>query len=107
MALLGWRLSVYPSYLCEWFVPAEQNPFAYNGSNLTSACEAWNQVSDLETARLHAFEVQSALMKDLPIVPLFVGVQYDAYRNVNYPFSEVVDGLTGLYGAPALAIPIP
>lgn len=107
MALLGWRLSVYPSYLCEWFVPAEQNPFAYNGSNLTSACEAWNQVSDLETARLHAFEVQSALMKDLPIVPLYVGVQYDAYRNVRYPFSEVVDGLTGLYGASALAIPIP
>ena len=107
MALLGWRLSVYPSYLCEWFVLAEQNAFAYNESNLMSACEAWNQVSDMEMARLHAFEVQSALMKDLPLVPLYVGVRYDAYRNMRYPFSEVVDGLTGLYGAPALAIPIP
>jgi ABC-type transport system substrate-binding protein len=107
MALLGWRLSVYPSYLCEWFVSAEQNPFAYNGSNLTSACEAWNQANDLETAKLHAFEVQSILMQDLPLVPLYVSVQYDAYRNVRYPFSEVIDGLTGLYGAPALAKPIP
>jgi len=107
MALLGWRLSVYPSYLCEWFVPAEQNPFVYNGSNLVSACEAWNQVNDLERAKIHAFEVQSILMQDLPLMPLFVAVRYDAYRNVRYPFSEVVDGLTGLYGAPALAIPIP
>ena len=107
MALLGWSLSVYPSYLCDWFLPSEQNPFGYYGSNLTAACEAWNQVSDLETAKTHANEVQSILMRDLPLIPLYTGVRVDAYRNVRYPFAEVVDGLGDLYGAPALAIPIP
>jgi peptide/nickel transport system substrate-binding protein len=115
MALLGWRLSAYPSYLCEWFMPLDQNPFAYNGSKsalggderLESACEAWSQVSDLDMARAYAFEVQSALMADLPLIPLYTSVRVDAYRNIRYPFAKVVDGLGFLYGAPELVIPIP
>lgn len=115
MALLGWRLGAYPAYLCEWFTPSDRNPFAYNGSRpvvsrdegLTSMCEAWAQVSDMETAKVQAFDIQSILMQDLPLIPLYAGVRVDAYRNIHYPFAEVADGLGGLYGAPALAIPIP
>lgn len=107
MALLGWRLSAYPAYLCDWFTPLGQNPFAYNGSRQGSACEAWAQVNDLDMAKTHAFEVQSALMQDLPLIPLYANVRVDAYRNVRYPFGEVIDGLGGLYGAPAVAIPVP
>jgi ABC-type transport system substrate-binding protein len=107
MALLGWRLSAYPSYLCDWFMPAGQNPFAYNGINQGFACEAWAQANDLETAKMYAFEVQSALAQDLPLIPLYANVRVDAYRNIRYPFTHVIDGLGGLYGAPALAIPIP
>ena len=107
MALLGWRLSAYPAYLCEWFMPSEQNPFSYNGSRLKSACEAWGQTSDLEQAKAHVSEIQSILMGDLPLIPIYAEVRYDAYRNIRYPFDNVVDGLSGLYGAPALAIPIP
>ena len=107
MALLAWRLSAYPSYLCGWFLPLEQNPFAYGGSSLTSACEAWSQTNDLDMARNHAFEVQSVLMHDLPLIPLYSDVRVDAYRNIQYPFSKLVDGLGGLYGAPGLAMPIP
>jgi ABC-type transport system substrate-binding protein len=107
MALLGWRLSAYPAYLCDWFMPSGQNPFAYSGSSHGAACEAWAQVNDLDMAKTHAFEVQSALMQDLPLIPLYANVRVDAYRNVRYPFAEVIDGLGWLYGAPALAIPVP
>jgi ABC-type transport system substrate-binding protein len=115
MALLGWRLSAYPAYLCGWFVPSDRSPFAYNGSNptqdgaegLVSVCESWGQTSDLEVARSFAFEVQSILMQDLPLIPLYVEVRVDAYRNVHFPFTSVIDGLGGLYGAPALAMPNP
>jgi ABC-type transport system substrate-binding protein len=115
MALLGWRLSTYPSYLCEWFQPWEQNPFVYSGDGLAlsegeglkSVCEAWSQSSELEMAKLHAFEAQTILMHDLPLIPLYSGVRFDAYRNIHYPFTEVIDGLGGLYGALELAIPIP
>jgi peptide/nickel transport system substrate-binding protein len=115
LALLGWHLSAYPSYLCEWFMPLDRNPFAYNGSRptlgggerLVSVCEAWSQTSDLETAKAYAFEVQSALMENLPLIPLYTSVRVDAYRNIRYPFAKIVDGLGCLYGAPGLAIPVP
>ncbi|MBN1450374.1 MAG: hypothetical protein JW963_05105 [Anaerolineales bacterium] len=107
MALLGWRLSAYPAYLCEWFTPSEENPFAYNGSRLQSECEAWGQTSDLEGARAHVSEIQFVLMQDLPLIPLYTGMRIDAYRNIRYPFDKFVDGLSGLYAAPALAIPNP
>lgn len=107
MALLGWHLSAYPSYLCDWFLPWDGNPFAYNGDGLKPACDAWAQSSDVETARAYASEVQSILISDLPLIPLYSDVRIDAYRNVRYPFSGVIDGLGGLYGAPDLAIPIP
>lgn len=107
LALLGWRLSAYPAYLCGWFTPSGENPFAYNGTGLKSACEALEATSDLQLAKNHVFEIQSILMQDLPIIPLYAAIRYDAYRNVRYPFDTVVDGLAGLYAAPALAIPIP
>jgi len=105
MAVLGWHLSAYPSYLCDWFEPSEQNPFIYSGSNHRSACEAWAQVNDLGLAKSYAFEAQSILVQQLPLIPLYANARFDAYRNVHYPFTEVVDGLGGLYGAPELAIP--
>jgi ABC-type transport system substrate-binding protein len=107
LALLGWRLSAYPSYLCEWFMPSEEGPFAYTGSRLEAECEAWETTSDLEQAKAHVSEIQSILMQDLPLIPLYTEMRTDAYRNVHYPFEYVVDGLSGLYGAPGLAIPIP
>lgn len=107
MAILGWRLSTYPAYLCDWFLPLAQSPFAYGGSRLGSACEAWAQTGDLELARAQAFDIQSTLSQDLPLIPLYSEIRVDAYRNVSYPFNNVVDGLGGLYGAPSLAIPNP
>jgi ABC-type transport system substrate-binding protein len=107
LTLLGWRLSAYPAYLCDWFTPSDGNSFAYNGSRLTSACEAWRQTSNLEEARAHVSDIQAILAQDLPLIPLYTGMRVDAYQNIRYPFGEVVDGLSGLYAAPALAIPIP
>ncbi|MFZ5819410.1 MAG: ABC transporter substrate-binding protein [Chloroflexota bacterium] len=107
LAVLGWRLSDYPAYLCDWFTPPGQNPFAYSGSRLKSACEAWGGTGDLEQAQARAVEVQSILMEELPLIPLYVETRYDAYRNLRYPFTSIVDGLGGLYGAPEEAIPNP
>lgn len=115
MALLGWRLSAYPSYLCDWFMPLDQDPAISNGSRpalagsprLEAVCQAWSQTSEIDLARSYAFEVQSALMEDLSLIPLYTGIRVDAYRNVRYPFAKVVDGLGGLYGAPELAVPVP
>jgi ABC-type transport system substrate-binding protein len=103
LAILGWNLSEYPGYLCDWF--QTPSPFAYNGDRLKSACEALNATADLATARQSAFDIQSILIEDLPFIPLYEILRYDSYRNVTYPFANVLNGISGLYGAPALAIP--
>ncbi|MBI5840567.1 MAG: ABC transporter substrate-binding protein [Chloroflexi bacterium] len=103
MVILGWRLGLYPGYLCEWF--GAQGQFDYNESRIRSECEALGVESDLEAARLHVHEIQSILAEDLPFIPLYAGLTYDAYRDVRYPFENVPGGLSGLYGAPSLAIP--
>ncbi|OGO39024.1 MAG: hypothetical protein A2Z03_00300 [Chloroflexi bacterium RBG_16_56_8] len=105
MAIIGWGVSAYPGYLCEWFQPP--SPFAYGAGRLESACQALKAAINLETARQSVIEIQSILMEDLPFIPLYQGMIYEAYRNINYPFEHVLDGLSGLYGAPSLAIPSP
>ena len=105
MAILGWRVSEYPGYLCDWF--KDGNPFGYHSDRLQSACEALNSTSDLSTAQKDIYEIQSILAQDLPFIPLYSGITYDVYRNIKYPFDSVLGGLSGVYGAPSLAIPAP
>jgi len=66
-----------------------------------------NSTSDLSSAQKDVDEIQSILVQDLPFIPLYSGLTYDAYRNIKYPFDSVLDGLSGIYGEPSLAIPAP
>ena len=104
-AILGWRVSEYPGYLCDWF--GDGNPFGYNGSRLKSACDALNSTSDLDQAQKQIYQIQSILAQDLPMIPLYSGGIYDVYRNISYSFDSIPGGLSGIYGAPSLAIPAP
>jgi ABC-type transport system substrate-binding protein len=106
MAVLNWNLSLYPGYLCDWFGAGGQ--FEYGRESLRSECAALAVESDLEIARNHILQIQSILMQDLPFIPLYADVRYDAYsNNVQYPFESVLGGLGGLYGAPSYAMPAP
>ena len=105
MALLGYTVSEYPGYLCDWF--QDGNPFGYQSVSLQSACEALNSTSDLSTAQKDVYEIQSILARDLPFIPFYSSITYDAYRNIKYPFDSILGGLSGIYGAPSLAIPAP
>jgi hypothetical protein len=46
-------------------------------------------------------------MEDLPFIPLYLQMEFENRLNVTYPFDYVLNGLSGLYGAPAQAIPLP
>jgi ABC-type transport system substrate-binding protein len=103
MALLGWRVSSYPGYLCDWF--GDGNPFHYDESQVKPLCDTLSVSSDLSVTRQQVLAIQPLLVHDLPFIPLYSSATYDAYRNVTYPFAQVLDGLSGMFGAPALAIP--
>lgn len=105
MALLGWRLARYPAYLCDWF--GRGNPYSYVNADLERHCDFFRAATDLELARQEAFVIQSLLAADLPAVPLYSDSVFDAMRGVSYPFDAALDGVSGMYGAPWLAIPAP
>lgn len=103
MALLGWRTSLYPGYLCDWF--GAGRPFQYSGSDVIAECRQLDATSNLETAEQAVGAIQKGLSQDVPFVPLYSQTSYDVRDKVNYPFNEVLGGLAGVYGAPNLAIP--
>jgi ABC-type transport system substrate-binding protein len=106
MALLGWRLSEYPAYLCEWFQPP--GAFAYGDAALRSACDRLSSTADLGTARGALYEIQSILLRELPFIPLYQGVDLELSSVVSWPWDhQALGGISGLYGAPELAIPAP
>ena len=110
MALMGWRLSEYPAYLCEWF-GGENLLFAARTSNgFNAECDALGVESNFDAARQTVGQIEAALMSELPLVPLFTVMQADVYQNLEYPVSAtngLINGWSGLYGAPSFAIPAP
>lgn len=105
MALMGWRLSEYPAYLCEMF--GGRNLHLYNSDRLKSACDALEGESNLDAARQASRQIEAALMSELPFIPLFTVMRADVYRGLSYPAGNVLNGWHGLYGAPSYAMPLP
>ncbi len=103
MAIIAWKVSPFPGYLCDWF--GVGNPFDYQIGNLISACATFDVTSDLDSSHKQLFEIQSTLADYLPFIPLFTELTVDKYHQIRYPFNEVLDGLSSVYGAPSLAIP--
>jgi ABC-type transport system substrate-binding protein len=108
MYILGWGLGnpAYPTYF-ESFWHCDYDTETTGGFNSPGYCsEEFDQLSrdflaatDLETARQLAYEMQVVLNRDLPYIPLFTTPLLEAYRaNVEYPFTNVLDGIQGLYG---------
>lgn len=112
MALMGWRLSEYPAYLCEWANNDGENLlFAARSDNRFKAvCDALGVESNLNSARQAVGQIEAVLMSELPFIPLFTVMQSDVYQNLAYPVlaaNVVVNGWSGLYGAPSYAVPAP
>jgi len=107
MAVIGWRLSEYPAYLCEWL--GGENLSLYNSDRFNAACDALGAESNQGAAQQAVVQIESALMSELPLIPLFTVMQADVYRNLSYPklVDNILNGWSGSYGAPSYAIPAP
>jgi ABC-type transport system substrate-binding protein len=102
-AIVGWKVSPYPGYLCDWF--GAGGPFHYDPTVLTSQCGRVAVTADIAAAQGLVHELQRTLADEVPLVPLYADVVREPVRGVTYPFTAVLDGLAGIYGAPALASP--
>jgi ABC-type oligopeptide transport system substrate-binding subunit len=70
-------------------------------------CDALGAESNLDAAHPAVNQIESALMSELPFIPLFTTTQTDVYRNLSYPVQNILNGWVGLYGAPSYAMPAP
>ncbi len=103
--ILGWTLPTFPDYICDLFVSG--NPYNYTSAVLDEKCNAFYSEAEVEAARDLAFDIQEILANDLPYIYLFTTPVYDAYRNVTYPYTNILDGIgSGYYGFPAYAMPV-
>lgn len=101
MYILGWSLTIYPSYLNGFFhsrytALRGQNAMGYSNPEYDRLVEQFLQESDdMERARTFAFGLQDFLARDLPYVVLFDTPIVEAYRSdrVRYPSTAGLGGL--------------
>ncbi len=107
MFILGWGLSIYPDYICTFFNNGDgTDSYGYVSPDLQALCEQFLVESDLAAAKDLAFQIQNILATELPYITLFTNPIRDAWRNLTYPYTEILDGISsGLYGGPSIAMP--
>ena len=109
MVVVGWNLTTFPDHMCDFFLEEYGGPFAftgYAGEELVQMCLEFKASTDLEEARLLGFKMQELLATELPYTYLFANPVEDAYNitSVDFPFTEVLDGIEGLYGQQHLVV---
>jgi ABC-type transport system substrate-binding protein len=103
MVVMGWNLTTYPDHMCDFFLDSYGGPFAFTGyasEELMSMCVEFKASTDLEEAKLLGYEMQELLATELPYTYLFANPVVDAYNitAAQFPFTDVLDGIEGLYG---------
>lgn len=105
MYILGWTLSIYPSYLDGFFHSRYtglrgQNAMGYANPEFDARVEAFlSESDDMARARMLAFELQDFLARDLPYLVLFDTPIVEAYRSdhVRYPATEGLGGIQNVH----------
>jgi peptide/nickel transport system substrate-binding protein len=101
LAIVGWSLSLYPDYLCDFF--AVGNPYHYSNPAIDAKCAELTITSDMTRSRQLFFEIEVLIWDDIPAVPLYSSKVIEAYRNISLPFENYLGGFAPtLYGVPGL-----
>jgi len=108
--ILGWGLGgIYPDYMRAFF-------HTDGGFQVVGASDAeYDEYIDnfmaartMEEAKYWMDKAQDRFQKFQPYTILFTTEIYDVYRKdrIEYPYTEVLDGIQGVYGVPSSAKPV-
>jgi peptide/nickel transport system substrate-binding protein len=109
MNISGYSLGLYPSHLVAFFhSQSGSNRTGYVNQELDRVLEGFLAADDIDEARKLAFKAQEILAEDVPYVVLYVNPLTEGYRrdHVRYQFTDLLDGIQGLYGMPGSAYAI-
>jgi ABC-type transport system substrate-binding protein len=107
--ILGWSLTLYPDYLCDFFHSKNGELLAgelvgYNTPGFAddafdAACDAFFLETDIVAAQAQAYILQDRLAEGRPYIPLFYRQSIDLINvRVELPYYEVLDGISGALG---------
>ncbi len=99
MYILGWGQVMTPEHLVSYFKSdSVYNSSHYSNPEFDSLCEEMMS-SSLERAREIAFRMQEILASDIPFLPLFVPILWEAFRDdLVFPYTNVDGGLQSVGG---------
>lgn len=107
MYILGWGVEPVPSHVFDFFASDQDstsggfNTPGYSNPAFDVLADEWNRTRDLERARTLVKEAEAILAADQPYVVLFTTPVVEAFRrNVEYPFTEGMGGITWFLGFP-------
>jgi peptide/nickel transport system substrate-binding protein len=109
MYILGWSLTVYPSYLESFFSSRYTGLRGHNAAGYANpeydrlVDEFLSEADDMARAREAAFRLQEFLARDLPYVVLFDTPIVEAYRSdhIRFPTTETLGGIqNSTFGGP-------
>lgn len=106
MYILGWGLTIYPDYLCDFFdsrndtaTTGNYNTPGYNNPEYDALCDEFLAETDIIAAQAEAKQLQADLAQDLPYMPLFNRQSVDLINSrVKLPYTETLGGISDLAG---------
>ncbi len=105
MYILGWGVTAYPDYACDFFYTGGGfNTPNYSNPDFDAMCDEFYAETDIDAAKVQNYALQEMLATELPYVYLFTTPMWDAWNNdaLVFPFTDVNDGIgSGTYGLKA------
>jgi ABC-type transport system substrate-binding protein len=106
MYILGWSLTIYPDYLCDFFhsrndtaVSGNFNTPGYNNPEYDALCDEFMSETNVTKAQGQAKILQSALAEGRPYITLFYRQAIDLIRDtVELPYTETLGGFPDVAG---------
>jgi ABC-type transport system substrate-binding protein len=103
MWILGWGLTIFPSYVADFFhssraVLEDNNAGGYNSPEFDLLANQLTSTPDLNEAQKLAFRIQEVLADETPYVVLFSTPIYEAYSTkVQWPYTQILDGIQNYF----------
>ena len=107
MYILGWGISIYPDYLAEFFMTANDsadggfNTSGYSNPDFDALGEQLKATIDIHEAADLVKQMDAIIADEVPYIVLFTTPVLEAYRSsLQFPATATLDGIQNFHGLP-------
>ncbi len=99
LAILGYSVSQFPSYLCTILGDGVSfnNLIGYSSDDMKQECDSLALENDMSNIKEIVNSIQVTVEKDLPIIPLYSAPIVQIFRTTKFPSTASLGGLSIIY----------